>query len=155
MFWLWETFRLPSSSPRRPCCRLPALLALKQRLQGAEGPGFDSVFMTGSGSTIVCVGSGAHFYAVCAEDALLEAEQAVTNNSGCCRCSDAAPYCRTAARLPNADTAPAFLSEEAQYSDMFVSPARLITRPAGEWYAAPTAPRGAGSATSAAAAAVA
>ncbi|PSC74871.1 4-diphosphocytidyl-2-C-methyl-D-erythritol kinase [Micractinium conductrix] len=70
--------------------RLPALLALKQRLQ-AEGPGFSSVFMTGSGSTIVCVG---------------------------------------------ADEPPAFL-QEAQYSDMFVSPARLITRQPGEWYAAP------------------
>lgn len=36
--------------------RLPALLELKQRLQ-AEGSGFSSVFMTGSGSTIVCMGS--------------------------------------------------------------------------------------------------
>ena len=36
-------------------CRLPQLLELKQRLQ-AEGC-FQSVFMTGSGSTIVCVGA--------------------------------------------------------------------------------------------------
>ncbi|KAL4434604.1 hypothetical protein ABPG77_002727 [Micractinium sp. CCAP 211/92] len=36
--------------------RLPALGELKQRLQ-AEGSGFSSVFMTGSGSTIVCMGS--------------------------------------------------------------------------------------------------
>lgn len=70
--------------------RLPALLELKQRLQ-SEGPGYSSVFMTGSGSTIVCIGS---------------------------------------------DVAPSFL-QEAQYNDMFVSPARLITRQPGEWYEAP------------------
>jgi len=74
---------------------LPELLALQRRLAAAGGAGgrpFDSVFMTGSGSTIVCAGS---------------------------------------------DAAPAFLSEEAAYGDVFVSPARLITRKAGQWFAAP------------------
>ncbi|KAI7843240.1 hypothetical protein COHA_003074 [Chlorella ohadii] len=61
--------------------RLPALLALKERL-AAEGRGYSSVFMTGSGSTIVCIGS---------------------------------------------DDVPAFL-QEPQYTDLFVTPARLITR---------------------------
>jgi 4-diphosphocytidyl-2-C-methyl-D-erythritol kinase len=75
--------------------RLPALAELKARLQ-AEG-GFTSVFMTGSGSTIVGVGS---------------------------------------------DAAPAFLGE-AQYAGMFVSPARLLVRRPGEWYAAPAAGAGA------------
>lgn len=86
--------------------RLPALLELKRRLQ-AEGGGYSSAFMTGSGSTIVCVGS---------------------------------------------DEVPAFLSEP-QYSEMFVSPARLITRQPGQWYAAPS--RGAAAAPPPAAAAVA
>ena len=67
---------------------LPELLQLKQRL-AAEGS-FDAVFMTGSGSTIVCVGS---------------------------------------------DTAPAWLSEP-QYSELFVSPTRLILRQPGGWYVA-------------------
>jgi 4-diphosphocytidyl-2-C-methyl-D-erythritol kinase len=65
---------------------LPELLQLKQRLQ-SEGS-FQSVFMTGSGSTIVCVGS---------------------------------------------DSAPQWLSEQ-QYSDLFVSPTRLIMRQPGGWY---------------------
>ncbi|GAB4821619.1 hypothetical protein N2152v2_008665 [Parachlorella kessleri] len=68
--------------------RLPQLLQLKQRLQ-AEAC-FQSVFMTGSGSTIVCVGS---------------------------------------------DEPPAFLFDEAQYGGLFLSPARLITRQQGQWYA--------------------
>ena len=38
-----------------------------------------------------------------------------------------------------ADEVPAFL-QEAQYSNMFVSPTRLITRQQGEWFAAPTRP---------------
>jgi 4-diphosphocytidyl-2-C-methyl-D-erythritol kinase len=62
---------------------------LKSRLQ-EEGE-FISVFMTGSGSTIVGVGS---------------------------------------------DKAPAFL-RGAEYNDLFISPARLIVRKPGEWYAAP------------------
>ncbi len=73
---------------------LPELLALKRRLAEAgssDGKKFDSVFMTGSGSTIVCAGS---------------------------------------------DAAPAFLSGR-EFADTFVSPARLITRRAGEWYKAP------------------
>lgn len=37
--------------------RLPQLAELKARLAAAGGAAFDSVFMTGSGSTIVCVGS--------------------------------------------------------------------------------------------------
>lgn len=49
---------LPLSIPSpAPPARLPALLALKERLAG-EGRGYSSVFMTGSGSTIVCIGSG-------------------------------------------------------------------------------------------------
>ncbi len=67
---------------------LPELLALKQRLQRESGGAFSTVFMTGSGSTIVCAGS---------------------------------------------DDPPAFLSGE-EYADVFVSPARLITRQEGEWY---------------------
>lgn len=69
---------------------LPELAQLKQRLAG-EGT-YGAVFMTGSGSTIVCVGS---------------------------------------------DTAPQWLSEP-QYSELFVSPARLILRQpgAGSWYVA-------------------
>ena len=39
------------------CDRLPELQKLKQRLQADSGGVFDAVFMTGSGSTIVCVGS--------------------------------------------------------------------------------------------------
>lgn len=65
---------------------LPELLQLKQRLQ-SEGS-YEAVFMTGSGSTIVCVGS---------------------------------------------DTAPQWLSEP-EYSQLFVSPTRLILRQAGGWY---------------------
>ena len=42
---------------------LPELAAMKRRLQGREGDArgvpFDAVFMTGSGSTVVCVGSDA------------------------------------------------------------------------------------------------
>ncbi|GFR48403.1 hypothetical protein Agub_g10297 [Astrephomene gubernaculifera] len=67
---------------------LPELAALKQRLQAAGC--FRSVFMTGSGSTIVCFG---------------------------------------------ADTVPDFLRREEQYKDLFISPARLITRQPGGWYA--------------------
>jgi len=66
---------------------LPELAQLKARLQG-EGKGLSAVFMTGSGSTIVGVGS---------------------------------------------DVPPAFLAE-AQHQDLFVSPARLITREPGTWY---------------------
>ncbi len=69
--------------------RLPALEELKTRLQ--EEGDFISVFMTGSGSTIVGVGS---------------------------------------------DTAPEFL-KGAEYKELFISPARLIVRKPGEWYAAP------------------
>ena len=65
---------------------LPELRLLKERLE-AEGD-FDVVFMTGSGSTLVCVGS---------------------------------------------DTVPEFLSE-SQYSDLFVTPARLLTRDESSWY---------------------
>ena len=66
---------------------LPELAELKERLK-REG-NFESVFMTGSGSTIVCFGS---------------------------------------------DDVPDFLSKEEKYSDLFVSPARLINRMAGKWY---------------------
>jgi 4-diphosphocytidyl-2-C-methyl-D-erythritol kinase len=71
--------------------RLPALQELKTRLQ--EEGDFISVFMTGSGSTIVGVGS---------------------------------------------DIAPEFL-KGGEYNELFVSPARLIVRKPGEWYAAPAA----------------
>lgn len=67
---------------------LPELADLKQRLAAGGGDKFSAVFMTGSGSTIVCVGD---------------------------------------------DTAPQFLSDE-QYKELFVSPARLITRQTGQWY---------------------
>lgn len=66
---------------------LPKLKELKEKLI-SEGD-FESVFMTGSGSTIVCFGS---------------------------------------------DKVPGFLSDE-EYNDLFVSPARLISRNDGEWYA--------------------
>ncbi|KAG2441337.1 hypothetical protein HYH02_009930 [Chlamydomonas schloesseri] len=66
---------------------LPELAALKERL--IESGQFRSVFMTGSGSTIVCFGS---------------------------------------------DAVPAFLKEEPQYKDLFISPARLITRKPNGWY---------------------
>lgn len=92
---------------------LPELLALKRRLAeagGGDGRPFDSVFMTGSGSTIVCVGS---------------------------------------------DAPPAFLSQEAERGDLFVSPARLITRRPGEWYAAPAGGPRAAAAKAAAGAATA
>ena len=36
---------------------LPELLALKERLRTESGTGFTSVFMTGSGSTLVCMGA--------------------------------------------------------------------------------------------------
>ncbi|KXZ51075.1 hypothetical protein GPECTOR_14g6 [Gonium pectorale] len=66
---------------------LPELAALKQRL--IESGHFRSVFMTGSGSTIVGFGS---------------------------------------------DQAPQFLAQEEQYKDLFITPARLITRKPGGWY---------------------
>lgn len=66
--------------------KLPQLASLKERLQN-EGM-YDSVFMTGSGSTIVAMGS---------------------------------------------DKKPAWL-DEPQYSDLFVRPARLITRSSDAWY---------------------
>lgn len=66
---------------------LPELKALKDRL--TEEGDFDSVFMTGSGSTIVGIGS---------------------------------------------DTVPSFLAEEPAYQDVFVSPARFLTRHGDEWY---------------------
>ena len=69
---------------------LPELKALKDRL-AAEG-NFDSVFMTGSGSTIVGIGS---------------------------------------------DTVPSFLVEDPAYKDVFVSPARLLTRDGNHWYSKP------------------
>ncbi|GBF90380.1 4-diphosphocytidyl-2-C-methyl-D-erythritol kinase [Raphidocelis subcapitata] len=90
---------------------LPELLALKRRLAAAgdaAGRRFDAVFMTGSGSTIVCAGS---------------------------------------------DAAPAFLSEDPDCAGVFVSPARLLTRRAGEWYAAPAGGPRAGAAAAAAGAA--
>jgi len=65
---------------------LPELKQLKDRLQ--EEGDFDVVFMTGSGSTLVCVGS---------------------------------------------DRPPDFLSE-GSYKDLFISPARLITREQDSWY---------------------
>ncbi|KAG2485161.1 hypothetical protein HYH03_016051 [Edaphochlamys debaryana] len=65
---------------------LPELAALKKRL--IESGSFRSVFMTGSGSTIVCFGS---------------------------------------------DKAPEFLGEPL-YQNLFVSPARLITRKPNGWY---------------------
>jgi len=65
---------------------LPELKQLKDKLQ--EEGDFDVVFMTGSGSTLVCVGS---------------------------------------------DKPPEFLSE-APYDDLFISPARLITREQDKWY---------------------
>ncbi|KIY94983.1 diphosphocytidyl-2-C-methyl-D-erythritol kinase [Monoraphidium neglectum] len=92
---------------------LPELRALQERLAAegdAGGQPFSSVFMTGSGSTIVCAG---------------------------------------------ADAAPAFLSRETAYSDVFVSPARLIVRRPGEWYAAPAGGPRAGAAAAAAATAAA
>ena len=87
--------------------RLPALAALKHRLQ--ETGAFTSVFMTGSGSTIVGVGS---------------------------------------------DAVPDFLVREPEYKDLFISPARLIVRKPGEWYAkdAETEVVGAGQGNSVAAA---
>lgn len=69
---------------------LPELKALKDRL-AAEGD-FDSVFMTGSGSTIVGIGS---------------------------------------------DTVPAFLVEDPAYKDVFVCPAKLLTREGNTWYSKP------------------
>jgi 4-diphosphocytidyl-2-C-methyl-D-erythritol kinase len=90
---------------------LPALKELKDKLAAAGGAGgapFDAVWMTGSGSTIVCAGS---------------------------------------------DAAPAFLSG-SEFADTFVSPARLIVRSPGQWYAAPPAgPRAAAGAAAATAAA--
>jgi 4-diphosphocytidyl-2-C-methyl-D-erythritol kinase len=90
---------------------LPDLAALKAKLAAAAGAGgrpFDAVFMTGSGSTIVCAGS---------------------------------------------DAAPGFLSGP-EYKEVFVSPARLIVRRPGEWYAAPAGgPRAAAAAAAAATAA--
>ena len=65
---------------------LPELKQLKDKLQ--EEGDFDVVFMTGSGSTLVCVGS---------------------------------------------DKPPEFLSE-VPYKDLFISPARLITREQDKWY---------------------
>lgn len=38
-------------------CRLPVLKNLKERLAKKGGDKLSAVFMTGSGSTIVCVGS--------------------------------------------------------------------------------------------------
>jgi len=38
-------------------CRLPELRQLKERLMVESDARFSAVFMTGSGSTIVCVGS--------------------------------------------------------------------------------------------------
>lgn len=69
---------------------LPELKALKEKLTTLGD--FDSVFMTGSGSTIVGIGS---------------------------------------------DKIPSFLVEDPSYKDVFVSPARLITREANEWYCKP------------------
>ncbi|KAL4530060.1 hypothetical protein Ndes2526A_g04795 [Nannochloris sp. 'desiccata'] len=92
--------RLATEGPAQELCvndleqpafdRLPALQELKSRLQ--EQGEFTSVFMTGSGSTIVGVGS---------------------------------------------DKAPEFL-KGAEYNELFISPARLIVRKPGEWYAAPS-----------------
>ena len=41
------------------------------------------------------------------------------------------------------DAAPAFLSDggSGEYTDLFVAPARLITRRPGEWYQAPAGRR--------------
>jgi len=67
---------------------LPRLKQLKRRLEATSRGKFGAVFMSGSGSTIVCVGS---------------------------------------------DEAPQFLDEEG-FEDIFVSPARMITRDEGKWY---------------------
>ena len=141
---------LPPSAPHR----LPALLALKQRL-AAEGRGYSSVFMTGSGSTIVCIGSGeggggTHMLVaspletpcgvyLAARWHWLGAAAAPARRA---RCPPSAPPtggARPCAPPCRADDVPAFL-QEPQYADLFVTPARLITRRAGEWYAAPARP---------------
>lgn len=56
------------------------------------------------------------------------------------------------APVPNAcaEDVPAFL-QEPQYADLFVTPARLITRQPGQWYAAPQRPSTATAAEAAAA----
>lgn len=71
--------------------KLPQLKELKDRL-GSTGQ-FSAVFMTGSGSTIVCIGD---------------------------------------------EKVPDFLKEEPQYKDLFISPAKFITRHNNQWYDAPT-----------------
>jgi len=68
---------------------VPELARLKKRLQAALRNKCDAVFMSGSGSTIVCMGS---------------------------------------------DEVPGFLYDEDGYEDVFISPARLLTRQPGEWY---------------------
>lgn len=111
------------------CLRLPALAELKARLQ-VEGPGYSSVFMTGSGSTIVCVGSGGcrlPGWGKLGDGVPVWLPASLSSSLRCQHPSCAAP----------ADEPPAFLSE-AQYSDLFVSPARLITRQPDGWYTAPS-----------------
>ena len=151
----------PHPPPPVRCRRLPALLALKQRLAEA-GEGYSSVFMTGSGSTIVCMGSGARPGRLprargcrppaglgCLPPAGLPlfggGRRARLN-----RRSLPLPVCN----CRGAESVPSFLQAEAQYADLFVTPARLITRQPGQWYAAPARPSTATAAEAAAAAAV-
>lgn len=53
-----------------------------------------------------------------------------------------------------ADDVPAFL-QEPQYADLFVTPARLITRQPGQWYSEPARPSTSTAAEAAAAVAAA
>jgi 4-diphosphocytidyl-2-C-methyl-D-erythritol kinase len=86
---------------------LPELGAMKARLAGREGDGsgrpFDAVFMTGSGSTVVCVGSDA-------PPAWLAAEG-----------------WRSAGGVGGGAAVPSSVSVEDE-EPLFVSPARLIAR---------------------------
>jgi len=101
--------------------RLPALGALKRRLAGAEGDGatgrpFDAVFMSGSGSTIVCVGSDA-------PPAWLAAEGWRAGAAG-----EGAPSGRRGGGGGGEHDEAEEGADDEEEAPLFVSPARLIAR---------------------------
>ncbi len=109
--------------------------------------------MTGSGSTIVCIGSGALCCQAAGRGSLYQLRHTCIPLGRLQRSPLRQPTTNLPALDPShADDVPAFL-QEPQYTDLFVTPARLITRQVGEWYAAPARPSTSTAAEAAAAAA--
>lgn len=151
-----------------PCCSvrvcsLPELLDLKQRLMVAGGAAFSAVFMTGSGSTLVCVGSDAapqflsdpkhqvrrmwgsrgRQHSICASKQRTFSTAGYSLSCTTLAIGVTAYSCMQCGLLQcqvhNIALCLTVLSEQAcpfapLHQDLFVSPARLIVRKPDSWY---------------------